>query len=109
MTKHLRIFMLTLLTLVCALGGYAEKYQYVFTSKVINSVGETQLGDINWTLTTSNGKMYANYICNWKTLYKLDQYKQRHLYQVYRGHIRGGHRKARSDSLFRRGICNKEP
>lgn len=61
MTKHLRIFMLTLLTIVCALGGYAEKYQYVFSSKVINSVGETQLGDINWTLTTSNGKMYASY------------------------------------------------
>ena len=53
--------MLTLLTIVCALGGYAEKYQYVFSSKVINSVGETQLGDINWTLTTSNGKMYASY------------------------------------------------
>ena len=53
--------MLTLLTIVCALGGYAEKYQYVFSSKVINSVGETQLGDINWTLTTSNGKMYADY------------------------------------------------
>lgn len=61
MTKHLRIFMLTLFTIVCALGGYAEKYQYVFSSKVINSVGETQLGDINWTLTTSNGKMYASY------------------------------------------------
>lgn len=61
MTKQLRIFMLTLLTIVCALGGYAEKYQYVFSSKVINSVGETQLGDINWTLTTSNGKMYASY------------------------------------------------
>ena len=61
MTKHLRIFMLTLLTIVCVLGGYAEKYQYVFSSKVINSVGETQLGDINWTLTTSNGKMYASY------------------------------------------------
>lgn len=61
MTKHLRIFMLTLLTIVCALEGYAEKYQYVFSSKVINSVGETQLGDINWTLTTSNGKMYASY------------------------------------------------
>ena len=53
--------MLTLFTIVCALGGYAEKYQYVFSSKVINSVGETQLGDINWTLTTSNGKMYASY------------------------------------------------
>lgn len=61
MTKHLRIFMLTLFTIVCALGGYAEKYQYVFSSKVINSVGEIQLGDINWTLTTSNGKMYASY------------------------------------------------
>ena len=53
--------MLTLFTIVCALGGYAEKYQYVFSSKVINSVGEIQLGDINWTLTTSNGKMYASY------------------------------------------------
>lgn len=61
MTKHLRIFMLTLFTIVCALGGYAEKYQYVFSSKVINSVGETQLDGINWTLTTSNGKMYADY------------------------------------------------
>lgn len=42
-------------------GGYAEKYQYVFSSKVINSVGTTKLGNINWTLETSNGQMYSDY------------------------------------------------
>ena len=61
MTKHLRFFMLTLLTIVCTVGGYAEKYQYVFSSKVINSVGTTKLGNINWTLETSNGQMYSDY------------------------------------------------
>lgn len=53
--------MLTLLTIVCTVGGYAEKYQYVFSSKVINSVGTTKLGNINWTLETSNGQMYSDY------------------------------------------------
>ncbi len=62
MTKHLRFFMLTLLTIVCTVGGYAqEKYQYTFSSKVINSVGTTKLGNINWTLETSNGKTYTSY------------------------------------------------
>lgn len=43
-------------------GGYAqEKYRYTFSSKVINSVGTTKLGNINWTLETSNGKTYTNY------------------------------------------------
>lgn len=53
--------MLTVLTIVCTVGGYAEKYQYVFSSKVINSVGTTKLGNINWTLETSNGQMYSDY------------------------------------------------
>lgn len=43
-------------------GGYAqEKYRYTFSSKVINSVGTTKLGNINWTLETSNGKTYTSY------------------------------------------------
>lgn len=54
--------MLTLLTIVCTVGGYAqEKYRYTFSSKVINSVGTTKLGNINWTLETSNGQMYSDY------------------------------------------------
>lgn len=54
--------MLTLLTIVCTVGGYAqEKYRYTFSSKVINSVGTTKLGNINWTLETSNGKTYTSY------------------------------------------------
>ena len=54
--------MLTLLTIVCTVGGYKKKkYRYTFSSKVINSVGTTKLGNINWTLETSNGKTYTNY------------------------------------------------
>jgi hypothetical protein len=61
MTKHLRFFMLTLLTIVCTVGGYAQEVLY--STGFETSEGYTTSSTYNTNVTVGpSGKQW--YICN---------------------------------------------